>query len=530
MVQKAHSSLLFEETRRAGLPSEQDNNPNEYVEDDEPEEAVVNECVETPNGLSLPRAWAVKQFPHLRWADRTVFPQHDISFGKGGITPRDDRQRKFFGDLMEAARQPGPQNILANATTGAGKTASAIYMGWQLRTPTLVVVDSNKIANGWLNNFRKFFGKKWTVNRVGRAQQDVLDYRCKAFVISLVQSLSVRDYGEDFYRHFGLVAYDEIQIFGNPGYCGVMHQFPARVRAGFTAENRGGEFGKLIKTHMGDTRVVSKQEVLKPAAWILRNKLQSGLNTYSEGAMITSLSRIEERNQRIAKLVKTRGWDRQRNVLVLSNRTAHLVNLREMFIEQGIPADEIGIHVGSYVTDRRVMRYRYADSGKANTVHICENEREANALLKRLEAGNYDGIKLPSALCNRLQAGESVTWNFAPEEYKPTQNELDQITENCRIVNATYEIFAKGVDVPRLDMGVEALPYGNIKQPLGRVLRILPDKLKPEWYAVDDYYDIEENFGEGKLRTIKMLNQYFSSKTRARITALQRAKADIYKQ
>lgn len=536
-IKEAKHSLVFTEISadrvshiigNAEGDDHEDYNYDDHEHNEVNTEVTINECVEGKTGLSLPRAWAMDKFPDMPWVDRTVFPHHPMKT-KGKITPRDARQELFFERLMTAAEASGPQNILANATTGSGKTVAGIYMGWQLQTPTLIVVDSNKIARGWLKNFRQFFGQGWTERNVGRAQQDVCNYKGKAFVISLAQSLARRDYGQDFYRYFGLLVVDEVQVFGGPHFSPILHMFPARVRAHFTAENRGGQFGKLIKTHTGKPRVVSSQEVLKPDAWIITNKMNQSFYAMSDGAILTGLARLEQRNLNLAKLIKKRGHDRKRNVLVLSNRTFQLQTLMKMCADLGVPAETMGIHAGTYQTDRYVVYYKYAGSDKRNRLTVADNYGKGRTVINQVKRGEYERFsKFPTALYNRLQEGHQVDWELAREQYSPTQTELDNITHSCNIIFATYEIFSKGVDVPRLDMGVEALPSGNVKQPLGRVLRLMDGKAKPEWYAIHDTVELpnEDGFPQND-NMAGILNEFFNGKTRARVKAIKAAGARI---
>jgi superfamily II DNA or RNA helicase len=497
-------------------------------------EVAVNEFWEVHGGISVPRGWAINNWNHLRWADRTVNPKHRIKM-KGSISPRDQRQAMFFENLMSAAEQHGPQDILANATTGSGKTVAGIFMGWQLGYRTIIVVDSNKIASGWLKNFRQFFGQGWTERKVGRIQQDRCEWEDKAFSIALAQSLAVRDYGREFYRAFGLQIVDEVQVFGGAHFSQVLHMFPARVRVGFTAENRKGAFGRLIRSHLGDTRVVSKQEVLKPDAWIIRNKLKRKLRAFNDGQMLTQLAFNEERNEKLSKLITTRGFQRNRNVLVLSNRTRQLQYLRDMCAKRGVPIEVMGIHAGTYQTDRYVVYYKYQGSKKLNRLCVCDSYYLAGNKIRDAVAGRFDNFEsFPTALYNRLQAGDTVRFSSKREEYSPTQNELDNITHSCQIIFATYEIFSKGVDVPRLDMGVEALPAGNIRQPVGRVLRVLDGKATPEWYAIHDYIETpkpDENDPFPAVdHDVQVQNRFFGDKTKARIAALKVAGARIKRQ
>lgn len=483
---------------------------------------TVNEYRACRGGVSLPRAWAKAKWPNIDWQDNTVYRTHDIPF-KGRITARDERQAKFFEGLLAAAETPGPQEILAVATTGSGKTVAGIYLGWQLSTPTLIVVDSNKIAGGWLKNFRQFFGQGWTERNVGRVQQDQCDYKGKAFVITMAQSIARRRYAPEFYSHFGCVVVDEIQVFGGPHFSPILYMFPARVRVAVTAEEKTGPFGRLIRTHVGAPRVVSQQEVLKPNAYLAKNEVEP-FWCFNDGALLTNLSTRRERNERLAQLIYNRGFKRERQVLAMSNRTNQLLTIRNRLVELGVPEDEVGIHAGTYQTNRYVLYYILEGSKKRNRLGLYDTRARAYSARDRIERGDYGDIPMPEALYNRLQRGETVTFETSREQFSPTQFELDNITHSCSIILATYEIFSKGVDVPKLDMGVELLPVGNLKQPLGRILRIKEGKAIPEWYALHDFVKVDGGFVRPEAG---ILNKYFSDKTKQRIAALKKAGAKI---
>jgi superfamily II DNA or RNA helicase len=528
-VKKAQASLRYVEkiTSRIDtiLADQEYDEDQEDAQSDGPRIVTVNEFVRCRGGVSLPRAWAMKNLD-LPWVDNTTPEQHTIRLGKGP-KPRDDRQREFFAKILAEATQPGPQDILANANTGAGKSVAGIWLGHTLGYRTLIVVDSNKIANGWLKNFQKFYGEEWTRQNVGRIQQDLCEFEDKAFSIALVQSIAARGrrYPAEFYSAFGLVVFDEVQIFGSATYAPVLAAFNARVRIGFTAENRSGAFGRLIQAHLGKPRVISKQQVLQPRAYLIKNKIDQTFYCMSDGAILTGLSRIHDRNEKLAKLITRRGYERGRNVLILSDRTEQLVWLRNMCAELGVPTEAMGLHMGTYISGRHEVVYSY---GKNNQLlAVFDTLNEARAVVRLLKRG-LPSVELPKALAARLRKDpKSVIFSTRKEEYSPDQKELDNITNSCQLVFATYQIFSKGVDVPRLDMGVEGLPSGNLKQPLGRILRLYDGKPEPEWYAICDTVELPELFGNATDPAAGLINAFLSGKTKTRINALKRANAKL---
>jgi len=528
MRERAQNSLYFVEEPMPNGGIHDDAEGVEAVE----ETTISDEFWRVPCGYSLPRAWAVENLKGMPWVDNTESPRWPMKY-PAQIKPWTDQQTAFFAKLLEAANSSDKwQDILAVATTGSGKTVAGLYLGQQLRTPTIIIVDRTKIGNGWIKQATQFFGAAWVRKHVGWVQQDRCEWEGKPYVIALGQSLSRRDYGPDFYNHFGLAIVDEVQVFGGPSMSPNLHMFPARVRLALTAENRGGEFGKLIKTHVGKTRVTSKQEVMHPHAYILRNDIKHTFYCQSEGALLTNLSQLTARNARIASLIKNRAYDRGRQTLVMSNRTAQLVDLKRRCIALGIPDETMGLHMGSYISDRFVLSYRLSDTGPKRKVGVYDSRSRAQTASRHITdlTGSYfEPDKLPKTLYNRLQSGETVSWDISREEYKPSNSELDDITNSCQIIFATYEIFAKGVNVPRLDLGIEALPTGNLKQPLGRILRIAEGKLTPEWYAIHDQIKPDDPLSVNTA-AMGFLNNYFAAKTNARMAALKKAKAKVSNQ
>jgi len=463
------------------------------------------------NYVSLPRKWALDNIVG-DYADHTKFPAISSMRHLTRISPRDNKQRMFFTSLFMQANKSGPQHILANAATGAGKTVSQIWLGQKLATRTLLIVDSNKIANGYLKNFVKFFGQEWTNKNVGRIQQDQCDIN-KPFSIGMVQSLASRHYARKVYQSFGLVCYDEVQIYGNLAYHRVLGMFSARVLAGFTATNKGGSFGKVITGYIGSPAALSTQKVMCPEAHVVTYKLPRLVSVFSDGALINDLVRIKDRNDFIAKLILDRGWHRKRVCLVLSDRIEQLQKLKNALIKFGIPEGVVGLHVGEYSDGSYTVGYSY-DSVRWIKLKNNLTLKDAKAMSAMLnKAKSYNGYDIPVALARKIKNGEYVEFMPICNTVKPSEQTLDSIANSCYIILATYKIFGKGVDYPRIDMGVEASPIGNVTQPMGRITRLLEGKPTPEWWSIYDRFITDNPVAEKQAEAV---NAFFDSKQESR--------------
>lgn len=173
-------------------------------------------------------------------------------------------------------------------------------------------------------------------------------------------------------------------------------------------------------------------------------------------------------------------YARDRVCVVLSDRTDQLVELRRRLLHMGMPEKELGMYVGKYRTGRRkaIVRFKNKIIGK----FVANNQSQLDRLVEDFTAHL------------RKLARKGKDWNFdfklsttySDEEFKPSEDDYRRMAESCTLFLATYGIFGVGLDIPRVDMGVEASPRANVVQPIGRLLREHPGKPQPEWYSIRD--------------------------------------------
>lgn len=94
---------------------------------------------------------------------------------------------------------------------------------------------------------------------------------------------------------------------------------------------------------------------------------------------------------------------------------------------------------------------------------------EANGIPREL-MGQFTGQRyLPSGKTEKVKA-----------------EELEYIKKHSRIIFATYQMMKEGVDIPRLDAGIDATPRTDAIQLVGRIRRPFEGKPKPVWYTIVD--------------------------------------------
>jgi len=152
--------------------------------------------------IAIPRNWYLCR-DLLRFNtfidDRSNGRPIDVEF-KGTYRPG---QRQFVDFLVDSLKSDG-LGAIGQAACGFGKTMSATAVIAALGRTALFIVHKEKLADQFIDACEKFLG--FTPAKI---QSDKCDYKGYPAAVAMVQSLYQRDYGEDFYRYWGLVITDE---------------------------------------------------------------------------------------------------------------------------------------------------------------------------------------------------------------------------------------------------------------------------------------------------------------------------------
>lgn len=373
--------------------------------------------------IGVPRQYGLSNFGHLGFVDITTKLKRRDVFPKT-IKARDAAQQAFMDELAMLIRGPKPVDIVANARTGTGKTVTALWtIANVIQSPTLVTVPTTYLLDQWRQRIADLMGEEWARKNVGHVQQSKMD--CRLITLGVSASLARREYPVWLKSFFSAIIFDEYHTIPTPSMQSILARYPASVRIGFTATNRRDALYKVASLHLGPPRVISRQEVMRPQIYIkeFTKVLPRTYRVFNERHMLSLLSRFLDRNLMLAELLIDRGYNRGRHVVALSDRTDQLVGLKQ-YLDRFLPEGTVGLLVGKY----------------------------------------------------RLNG----------QEIKMTKADKEHTANNCQIALATYGLVSLGADQDKWDMGVELTPRVNVRQAIGRILRIRPGKPAPEWYSITD--------------------------------------------
>ncbi len=362
-----------------------------------------------------------------------------------------DYQEPWVADICRQFQDH--HDVIAKAGVGKGKTVMSLEVARRMGLVPLILVDQEFLKNQWIERAMEFYATD--EDDIGIIQGPTCDYENKTVVIGMIQSLYQKQYPAEVYEHFGLVILDEVHTVGAPQFSKVLSQFGARYRLGVSATpNRPDALNKVLRAHLGPVRVeleseheASQVRIIEyddnPASWY-------ATITKKEGRFITEVSEDTDRNLMIAEVIH-RMWKKGRHMLIIGGRIMQLEGLIEMVVAMGVDRDDCGLVTGS----ESVWRYN----------------KDPNP---NLPPEGWDGKVLYTP----------VKLGVSSKTVRKTELELRKNTK--QLIFSTYGMFMKGVDVPRLDSGIDVTPRSRSQQVHGRILRTQPGKATPIWVTIRD--------------------------------------------
>ena len=346
-----------------------------------------------------------------------------------------EKQAQFMADVLREL--PERRTMLAAASTGTGKTVVALNTAGRLGRSTLVIVPSKRLADQWREEAKLHLGL--LPEEIGTVEDGKADYVGKTITIALVHNLKPGQWTDHFYRNFGFVVWDEAHRLGARSFSESMRQFPALYKLALTATpNRKDGCERLFLDYFGPPSITSAAKALPCDCYVVsykrkRKKLPGNL---PRPTLINCLAVDPDRNALIVNDIVIPLYERGRFVLVIGDRVGHLQALMALCAEAGIPEEHLGLFVSAY--EEEVER------------PTCKSHRK---MVRKV--------------------------TFSAEH-------LNNVKANATIIFATYGMMKEGIDIPRLDAGVDVTPRSDGVQVIGRIRRPYPGKPRPVWFTIRD--------------------------------------------
>ena len=272
-----------------------------------------------------------------------------------------------------------------------------------LKVKTIVVVHKDFLMTQWLDRIQQFLPDA----KIGKIQQGTIDIEGKDIVLSMVQSLSMKEYPKQVFSDFGLAVFDECHHLGAEVFSQCMRKVASKYMLGLSATpNRKDGLRKVFEWYIGPMAYSTSEKNDDYVETIIHNYSSVDKNYNKEEMiytkngpkaclpkMINNICGFQERTNIILEYIR-KYHSMGRSILILSDRRNHLQELHDK--------------------------------------------------LKPINSGFYVG-------------------GMKPQELRESQEK--------QVILGTFSMASEGMDIPKLNTIILGSPKSDIVQSVGRILR-----------------------------------------------------------
>lgn len=266
----------------------------------EPEADIVSE------GLPLPEAITF----------RTTFPPHD-----------------FQKEIMATFLSKGSNGLIC-VPCGYGKTYMALNIAVQLKKRFLIIVDKEFLMNQWKAEIENFIeGARVGILQSNKVQMDAEKYDV---TICMIQTICRREFPDAFFDQYGFTIFDECHHLGASYFCKALQKIQTKCMLGLSATpDREDGLTCVFEAYLGEPvykntqRAPDKEAVVKAVWFDSEDPAYKEVPVNWRGEMVTAkllnqVADFESRNLKIMQLIHEYATDKDRFLLILSDRISQL--------------------------------------------------------------------------------------------------------------------------------------------------------------------------------------------------------------
>ncbi len=283
--------------------------------------------------------------------------------------------------------------------------------------------------------------------KVGIIKQSKIIVDDKDFVIASLQSLALRDYDINIFKQFGLVIIDEVHHLGAEVFSRAFQKMNASMILGLSATlNRKDGMRKVFENFIGKSvyKLVKKETI----------NVNVEIHKYFDPDINYSTNKLL--------------WNGKPNGAAMINNICNFEPRNEYIIK-------ILKRIFDIEPDRKMLI-------------LSERRQQLNTIEKMVISNNLS---------------DSIGYYVGGL----SQKDLD-ISAEKKIILATYQMAAEGMNIPALNTVIFASPISDIQQSLGRILREKPSERKYIPLCIDiwDEFSIFVRKGYTRIKYYKSNN------------------------
>ena len=284
---------------------------------------------ESKTRFYVPRQWGKKQFGEpeadivsdgLPLPDtiqfRTTFPPH-----------------AFQQEIIHTFLEKGANGLIC-VPCGYGKTFMALHLAIQIKRRFLIVVDKEFLMNQWKAEIENFIdGARVGILQANKAQMEAEKYDV---TICMIQTICRREFPDGFFDQYGFTIFDECHHLGASYFCQALKKIQTKYMLGLSATpDRDDGLTRVFEAFLGDPvykntqRAPDKEAVVKAVWFDSEDPAYKEVPVNWRGETVTAkllnqVAEFEPRNLKIMTLLEEYAQDKDRFILILSDRISQL--------------------------------------------------------------------------------------------------------------------------------------------------------------------------------------------------------------
>lgn len=350
--------------------------------------------LETETHMYLPKHYGIQHYGELK-SQRDVL-QTDPKFWDftGKLRP-----------IQEEVVKTYTRDGIISLQTGGGKTVCALYIASKLKLPTVVLVHNTFLRDQWVDRISAFLPKA----RIGMVQGDTVDIQDKDVIVAMLQSVSMKEYPDEMFKNIGLLIVDECHHIASESFSKAIPKLTCKHMLGLSATpERKDRLMYVINWFLGpllyksDTvdKVDSKVRVevyeFEPEDSKFNEIIYNSQGVMFTSLMINKVVECVQRNKLLIELLSDIYHDKERQILVLTDRVDHAKTLLEMLPED-VKAESciLGREVKSsqraeWCSSKRILIATYTmckegfDVATLNTLMIATSRPDVDQIVGRI--------------------------------------------------------------------------------------------------------------------------------------------------
>lgn len=440
--------------------------------DDRQVQSIRSDLVMTPKTLDKYQKAGVSSFP-IYYESKTRFyiPRH------WGKTQFGEPEANIVSDGLELAENikfnPSKtpyeyqENIINSFMTkgsnglicvpcGWGKTVMALNISLRLRKRFLIIVDKEFLMNQWKGEIEEYIiGAKVGILQANKVEIDATKYD---ITICMIQTICKREFPDGFFDQYGFTIFDECHHLGAAYFSKALLKIQTKYMLGLSATpDRDDGLTKVFEYYLGpavfkETQRAPDKEAVVKAIWFTSDdpKYKDAPVDW-RGEIVTArlLNQIVDfklRNEKILQVIEEYAQDKNRFILILSDRISQLEWTFEELNKKGY---KVGYYIGGMkqkVLDENALNcqillatYQMASEAfnvkKLNTVVLATPRKKVEQSTGRIFRERIDQRKVAPHIIDIIDSHECYVrrWYIRQKFYKDCEYTIKHIDKPSKV-------------------------------------------------------------------------------------------------